>query len=152
MNLTHFDPFREIEQMLDRYSRGRPRMIGLEPGRADKITAADWHPLADVSEDASGYHIHAELPGVKKEDVELTVENGIIAIQGKRESKTEEGGKEKKYHRIERVYGSFSRSFKLPEDANVEAVSASYKDGVLEILIPKSEGRRSKSIQISSGG
>jgi HSP20 family protein len=117
-------------------------------GNAGKeaLTVAQWSPLVDITEDDKEYLIKAELPDMKKEDVRLTVENEVLAISGERKFEKEEKGK--KYHRVERAYGSFVRSFSLPEDADGSKVSADYKDGMLHVHLPKSEKAKPKAIEI----
>jgi HSP20 family protein len=100
----------------------------------------------DIKEDEKEYLIKAELPDMKKEDVRLTVENEVLAISGERTFEKEEKGK--KYHRIERAYGSFVRSFSLPEDADGGKVTAEFKDGMLHVHLPKSQKPKPKAIEI----
>lgn len=102
--------------------------------------------LVDITEDDKEYLIKAELPEIKKEDVKLTVQDNVLAISGERKYEKEE--KDKKYHRMERAYGSFLRSFTLPEDADGSKVAAEYKDGILTVHLPKSEKAKPKSIDV----
>ena len=140
------DPFKELEEMQNRLST----LFGRTPVRAEggkeEMTVAEWTPLVDITEDEKEYLIKAELPEVKKEDVKLTVNDNVLTITGERKYEKEEKGK--KYHRVERAYGSFMRSFTLPEDADEGKVSADYKDGVLKVHLPKSEKARPKSIDV----
>ena len=108
-----------------------------------------WSPLVDIIEDEKEYLIKAELPDMKKEDVRLTVENEVLAISGERTFEKKEKGK--KYHRVERAYGSFVRSFSLPEDADGSRVSADFKDGMLRVHLPKSQKAKPKAIEIKVG-
>lgn len=119
------------------------------PGHGGKeaLTVAQWSPLVDITEDDKEYLIKAELPGMKKEDVRLTVENAILAISGERTFEKEEQGR--KYHRIERAYGSFVRRFSLPEGADGSRVSADYTDGMLQVHLPKSQKAKSTAIEIT---
>ena len=110
---------------------------------------AQWSPLVDITEDEKEYLIKAELPDMKKEDVRLTVENDVLTISGERKFEKEEKGK--KYHRIERAYGSFVRSFSLPEDADGSKVTADFKDGMLHVHLPKSVKAKPKAIEIKVG-
>jgi HSP20 family protein len=112
----------------------------------ENMTVADWTPTVDISETDGEYVIKAELPEVKKEDVKVTVENGVLTLQGERRQEKEEKGK--RYHRIERSYGSFVRSFALPESVDEGGVKAEYKDGVLSLHIPKSERVKPKAIEV----
>jgi HSP20 family protein len=110
------------------------------------MTVAEWSPLVDITEDEKEYLIKAELPEMKKEDVKLRVENDVLTISGERKLEKEVTGK--RHHRIERSYGSFMRSFSLPEDADGSKVSADYKDGVLKVHLPKSEKAKPKAIEV----
>ena len=118
------------------------------PGHGGKeaLTVAQWSPLVDITEDEKEYLIKAELPDMKKEDVRLTVENAVLAISGERTFEKEEKGK--KYHRVERAYGRFVRSFSLPEEADGSKVSADFKDGMLQVHLPKSQKAKPKAIEI----
>jgi len=113
------------------------------------MTMAEWSPLVDISEDEKEYVIKAEIPEIKKEDVKLMVQDNVLTISGERKSEKEEKGK--KYHRVERTYGSFLRSFTLPEDADGSKVAAEYKDGMLNVRLPKSEKAKPKSIEVKVG-
>jgi HSP20 family protein len=118
-------------------------------GGKEALRVAQWSPLVDITEDEKEYLIKAELPDMKKEDVRLTVENDVVAISGERTFEKEEKGK--KYHRVERAYGSFVRSFTLPEDADGSKVSADFKDGMLQVHLPKSQKAKPKTIEIKVG-
>src|SRR5213080_862569 len=132
--LTRWEPMElaDVENRLSRFFGRRTTN-----GRED-ITIADWEPLADITEDDKEYVIKAELPDVKKEDVRVTVENGVLTISGERKFEKEEK-KKKKYHRIERAYGTFVRTFSLPDVADAGKVKAEFKNGVLTVHMPKSE-------------
>jgi len=148
--ITRWHPFQELEELENRlaaiFNRAPMRK---EIGKEEAITVAEWAPLVDISEDDKEYIIMADLPQVKKEGVKVTVENGVLAITGERTFEKEERGK--KYHRVERAYGSFTRSFTLPEDADPAKVSAVFKDGVLEVHLAKSEKAKPKSIEVKVG-
>jgi HSP20 family protein len=143
--LTKWNPFRELEEIQNRLGSlfGRTPVRGLGE---EAMTVSEWTPLVDITEDDKEYLIKAELPEVKKEDVKVTVENGSLTITGERKFEKEEKGK--KYHRIERAYGSFMRSFTLPEGAAGDKVSADFKDGVLKVHLPKSAEAKPKSIDV----
>jgi HSP20 family protein len=117
--------------------------------REENITVADWEPLVDVTEDDKEYVIKAELPEIKKENVKVTVEDGVLSIAGERKFEKEE--KDKKYHRIERAYGSFVRSFSFPDDADASKVNAEFKDGVLLVHLVKNEKAQPKTIEVKVG-
>jgi HSP20 family protein len=151
--LTRWEPFRaqwnpwkELEDVEKRLSAlwGRPQ--GKVEGQKEAISVAEWAPLVDITEDDKEYLIKAELPEIKKEDVKLTVQDNVLAISGERKYEKEE--QDKKYHRVERAYGSFLRSFTLPEDADGSKVAAEYKDGMLKVHLPKSAQVKSKSIEV----
>ena len=144
--MTRWNPFKDLEDMEKRLSTylGRPA-VRAEAGK-EAMTVAEWSPLVDIAEDDKEYLIKADLPEVKKEDVKLTVQDDVMTISGERKYEKEEKGK--KYHRVERAYGSFMRSFTLPEDADGSKVNAEYKDGVLNIHLPKSEKAKPKSIEV----
>src|SRR5437870_11131950 len=145
--LTRWEPFREMEDFQNRLSTlfGRPLRRTNGHGRED-ITLADWMPLADITEDDKEYLIKAELPEMKKEDVKVTVENGVLTISGERKFEQEE--KKRKFHRVERGYGTFMRSFTLPDDADFNKVNAQFKNGVLMVHVPKSERAQPKQIEV----
>jgi len=120
----------------------------LTPGmQAKPVVAPEWSPLVDISEDEREYLIKAELPEVKKEDVKVTSEAGRLTIMGER--KFENGEQGKKYHRVERAYGTFGRSFALPSDANAAKVTAEFKEGVLTVHLVKDEKAKPQQIEIT---
>ena len=132
----------EIEQRLSTFLRRPAR-----DGDREAVTIAEWTPLVDISEDQREYLVKAELPEIKKEDVHLTVQDNVLCISGERKSTQEEG---KTYHRVERAYGSFIRSFTLPDDTDATRVAAEYKDGILAIHVPKLEKVRPTSIDLKA--
>ena len=151
MTLVRWDPFRELEEMSDRLNRmvSRPSLPRTNGHGKEAMTVTDWVPSVDVSETEGEYQIKAEIPDVKKEDVKVTVEDGVLTIQGERKHEKEEKGK--KYHRVERSYGSFVRSFTLPDLVDEEKVRAAFKDGVLNLQLPKSEKAKPKAIEVTVG-
>lgn len=143
---TQLNPWRELEEVQKRLSAiwgGAPAKAG---GQKEAISVAEWSPLVDITEDEKEYLIKAELPDIKKDDVKLTVQDNVLAISGERKYEKEE--KDTKYHRVERAYGSFLRSFTLPEDADGSKVAAEYKDGILKVHLPKSAQVKPKSIEV----
>jgi len=154
MNLIRYEPkamnfplFREMEEMSDRLNRlfgtwTRPLGTKDEP-----LTVSDWTPSVDIQETENEYLVKAELPEIKREDVKVTVENGVLTLQGERKQEKEEKGK--KFHRIERSYGSFVRSFRLPDDVDESAVKAEFKDGMLNVTLPKSAQAKTKSTNVA---
>ncbi len=145
MTLVRWDPFRELEDMSERLNRMFTRPA-LRPSGKETLIVADWIPTVDISETDGEYLIKAELPEVRKEDVKVTVEDGVLTLQGERRQEKEEKGK--KYHRVERSYGSFVRSFTLPESIDESGVNAEYKDGVLSLHLPKTEKVKPKAIDV----
>ena len=144
--MTRWNPFKDLEDMGKRLlTYLEIPTVRTEAGK-EAMTFAEWSPLVDITEDEKEYLIKADLPEVKKEDVKLTVQDDVMCISGEREYEKEEKGK--KYHRVERAYGSFMRSFTLPEDADGSKVNAEYKDGVLNVHLPKSEKAKPKSIEV----
>lgn len=141
----HWNPWKDLEEMEKRLSTYL-RQPSRPEGDKEAMTVAEWSPLVDISEDDTEYLVKAELPEVKKEDVKLVVQDNVLSISGERKSEKEEKGK--KYHRIERAYGSFMRSFTLPEDADGTKVAAEYKEGILKVHVPKSEKAKPKSIEV----
>ncbi len=148
--LTTWDPFKELNELENRlatmFGRAPVRKSG---GKEEAMTVAEWAPLVDITEDEKEYLIKAELPEVKKDDVKVSVQDGILTISGERKSEKEE--KNKKFHRVEWAYGSFSRSFTLPEDADADKVAGDFKDGVLKVHVPKSEKAKPKKIEVKVG-
>lgn len=147
MNLVKWDPFRELEEVSNHLNR----IFGRTPARAETghemLAMADWTPSVDISETDTAYLIKAEIPGVKKEDIKVTIQDGMVTIQGERKMEKEE--KDKKFHRIERSYGSFMRSFSVPEDVEEGDVKAEFKDGMINVTLPKSGKPKAKSIEVS---
>jgi HSP20 family protein len=141
----HWNPWKDLEDMEKRLS-SLFRQPSRTDGEKEAMTMAEWSPLVDISEDEKEYLVKAELPEVKKEDVKLTVQDNVLSISGERKSEKEEKGK--RYHRVERAYGSFLRSFTLPDDADGTKVVAEYKDGLLMVHVPKSEKAKPKSIEV----
>ena len=106
----------------------------------------EWIPAFDISENDKEYVVSAELPGIDIKDVDITISDGILSVKGEKKHETEDKGEN--YHRIERHYGSFHRSFRIPGRVESDKVDASYKDGILKVLLPKAEGTETKKIDI----
>ena len=143
MALIKWDPFRELDALNERV--GRPIM-----GRSwdNALSTTAWNPSVDIFENGNEVVIKAELPGMDAKDIEVTLENNVLMLKGER--RFEKEAKEENYHRVEREYGSFSRSFALPTLVNGDRVSAEYKDGVLKIVLPKKEEIKPKPIKIAA--
>jgi HSP20 family protein len=143
MSLIRWEPFGDVDTLFNRlvpssYARLAPT------GNGRKL---DWSPSADISETDKEFVIRAELPAVKKEDVQVTYDEGVITIKGERKQQKDE--KTEKYHRVESFYGSFERSFSLPEYVNAETIRCESKDGILTVYIPKMETIKNKPKQIT---
>jgi HSP20 family protein len=141
-----WNPLREMEEApqnrFNRFFLGDfPNRMG--SGEIPSLAVADWSPEVDISEDDHGYLLKADLPEMKKDDVTVTVEDGILSVSGERKSEKED--QKKKFDRIER---SFRRSFTLPEDADSTKVTAEFRDGVLKVHLPTTPIARSKAIEV----
>ncbi len=147
-NLIRRDPFFELTSLQDRVNQlfnqafGGFEGLGLE----QPLTSASFLPPVDISEDEHNITLQAEIPGVKQEDLAITLENNVLTITGERKFKDEE--KKDNYHRIERRYGKFTRSFTLPASVDAQNVNATFENGVLNIALPKREEFKPKQITI----
>ncbi len=142
--LLRWNPLNELNEMQSRLSTLFGRSAG--PNDDRPLGLPDWSPLVDVTEDDQEFLIKAELPEVKKEDVKVRIEEGMVRISGERHFDNEEKGR--KYHRVERAYGSFERSFAIPEACKPDELTAEYKDGMLTLHIPKSKDAAPKVIEV----
>ncbi|MFI5323072.1 MAG: Hsp20/alpha crystallin family protein [Thermodesulfobacteriota bacterium] len=143
MEIVRWDPWREIADKFDRYTRavGQP-----QAGSQEVIATGDWAPRVDIAETDEAFVIKAEIPEVNKEDVKVTVDNGVLTIRGERKQEKEEEGK--KFHRVERYYGRFARSFTLPDNVDETKIKASFKDGMLNLQIQKTGKAKPKVIEV----
>ncbi|WP_286714187.1 Hsp20/alpha crystallin family protein [Marinobacter sp. tcs-11] len=146
-NITRWNPISEFEDMMNRYNRmfGLAGTNGEREGK-DLFSRSDWAPAVDIKETPEAFMVEAELPGMSKDDVKVTVHDGVLTIQGER--KSEEETKDKKLHRIERFYGSFMRRFTLPDNVDENSVKANFKDGLLTLSIQKAEPKEPKAIEV----
>ena len=144
MNLTRWEPFYAMDKMFNRL----PGLFSYGPrlGAAEYFDF-DWSPAVDISETDKEYLIRAALPAVKKEDVKVTCENGMLTLSGER--RKEEQQKGEKFHRVESFYGNFSRCFELPNTVDAEAISAEAKDGVLTVHVPKTKAEAKRLAKIA---
>ena len=115
--------------------------------QGEEVSTRTWLPPVDIQETEDGYRFNAELPGLTKDDIEITLENNVLRLSGER--KLEKEAKKESFHRIERTYGAFSRSFTLPARVDAEKVQAAFENGVLTIMVPKAEQARPRKISIS---
>lgn len=142
MNMTRWNPFKEMEDFFN-----TQRSLAQRPSYEGMVTA-DWSPSVDITEDKEAFLIKAELPEVKKEDIKVSVDKGVLTLSGER--KTEE--KDEKKHRIERFYGSFTRSFALPDNVDVNNINAEYKEGMLYLNLLKTAEAKPRSLEIDIKG
>ena len=142
MSLIRWDPFREFNTLPARYGG----FLGNNWDLPMSTTA--WNPSVDVFENENEVVFKAELPGMNAKDIEVKLENNVLTLKGERQFEKET--KEENYHRVEREYGTFSRSFALPTAVNGDKVTAEYKDGVLKIILPKKEETKPKPIRIAA--
>ncbi|MFZ2507800.1 MAG: Hsp20/alpha crystallin family protein [Steroidobacteraceae bacterium] len=148
MALIRWEPFRDLDEF---FTRLNPYFGRLQPGRpalesASQADPVSWAPAANISETDAEYLIKAELPEVSRDDVKVTVDDGVITISGERRNSLEH--KDEKQHRIESFYGAFSRSFRLPEDADVDRIQAESKNGILKVRVPKKPAARARTVEV----
>ena len=151
MSLVRWNPARELATWpsdLFGIQREMNKMFdGVFRGAGDEdYSFSSWTPAVDIVEHDDEYLVKVELPGVNKEEVKLTLENNILTIRG--EKKQEKETKKENYHRVERSYGSFQRSFTLPAAVKSDKIDASYKDGILTVSLPKAEEAKPKQIEV----
>jgi HSP20 family protein len=146
MKLTRWDPMRELDDMTMRLSRMFAQLPSRLSGGDGDGLFADWAPAIDVQETDQEYLIKADLPDVKREDVKVAIEDGVLAVEGERRQEKEE--KETKFHRVERSYGRFVRRLAMPTDIDPQKVAADFKNGVLSIHLPKSAAAKPRAIDV----
>ena len=150
--MTRWDPFQDLRSAQDEMAQMSPMLahaLGLhgQPQGSDRATA--WAPALDISERKDAYLVTVELPGVEADDLEITMEDGLLTIQGERHFAHDSS--EQQFHRIERRYGAFRRSITLPAQVQAEQIEASFDNGVLQIVVPKMEEATPKRIQVRPG-
>ena len=147
MSLIQWNPLREMDDLFGQFnhSLSRQRVARFEGGR-ETMTIAEWAPTVDISETDAEYLIKVELPEVNKKDVKVSVHEGVLTIQGER--KMERETKDRKYHRVERAYGRFARSFVLPENVDESSIGATHDNGVLNVRLGKVEEAKPRSIEV----
>ena len=146
MNLVRWDPFRELEDVSARLNRLLTQPLARRLADDGGTLLADWAPAIDVQETDGEYLVKADLPEVKKEDVTVEMQNGMLSVRGERHQEKEEKGK--KFHRIERAYGRFERRLAVPADVDAQKVAAEFKDGVLKVHLPKSATAKPKTVAV----
>ena len=149
MNIVKYDPFRELRSLQDEMTR---LFTGVAPAQfnREEMTHGAWAPSVDIFEDKDRLILEAELPGMNRDDFEISVENNVITLRGERkfEKKTEGDN----YHRVERSYGSFTRSFTLPQTVTADGATADFENGVLRVSLPKREETKARRIEITGTG
>jgi HSP20 family protein len=146
--LTRFQPFREVASLQDRVNRLFRESYN-NAGSDESLTTSTFAPAVDVYEDEHKVTLKIEVPGIEEKDIDVRVENNTLTVHGERKIEKEE--KEENYRRVERHYGSFTRSFTLPTTVDTENVSANYDKGVLKINLPKKAEAKPKQIKVSVG-
>jgi len=142
--VSSWTPFRDLFNMQRELGRVFEGLFSESEGISPEVSL--WLPRVDVTENKESYVIKAELPGVNKENVKITLHDGVLTLKGEKKQEKEE--KDTNYHRVERSYGSFERSFTLPTGVRSEKIDASFKDGVLSITLPKAEESKPKEIEV----
>jgi HSP20 family protein len=145
MSITRWDPFRNVATLQEQVNRLFENSA--QAGRADNSALTSWAPAVDIYETENELVLKADLPELNEKDLDIRVENNMLTIRGER--KFEQKVKEENYLRIERTYGSFSRSFALPNTVNTEAIKAEYKNGVLSVELPKRAESKPKQVKIN---
>jgi HSP20 family protein len=140
------DPFRDLTSIQERMNQIFEDALARSRGRDEGLRTGMWTPAVDIYEKNDTVVVKAELPGVEKDQISVEVKDGILTLRGER--KFEREVKEESYHRIERSYGTFLRSFSLPVSVNQEQVKATFRDGVLEVELPKKENAKPKQIKV----
>jgi len=143
--LVTWDPYRDVRSLADRVNR----IFGAVGTQRDEESLGNWMPPVDIAEDKDKIVLTAELPGFKEDQIEVQMEGGVLTLRGERRFEEEKEGRN--YHRVERSYGQFTRSFTLPNNVDKEKVQATFRDGLLQIELPKREEAKPRQIKISSG-
>ncbi|PYV91628.1 MAG: molecular chaperone [Acidobacteria bacterium] len=147
MTLARWDPFRDLVALQDRMNRLFDESVRNVRTGDEALSSATWSPAVDIYETANEVVVKAELPEVNQSDIDIQVENNTLTLRGER--KFDKETKQENFHRIERAYGVFSRSFTLPSTVDQERIKADYKDGILRISLPKREASKPKQIKVA---
>ncbi len=148
MAIVRWDPFRDVMSLQERMNELFERTMRRRAEEEEGLAPRAWSPAVDIYETDEKMVIKAELPGLKKEDIDIEVRDNTLTLKGER--KFEKEIKQENYHRVERAYGSFQRSFTLPGTVKQEAIEASFRDGILEVSLPKAEEAKPKQIKIQA--
>jgi len=143
MSIVRWNPFREMDDLFDRHNLGALMSRDMPRGL---LNEGEWSPKVDIIETEKNFNLKMEIPEVSKDDVKIAVEQGVLTISGERKSEKEEEGKT--FHRVERYHGMFKRSFYLPDNCDQGHVDATFKDGMLNVVIPKIENPKKKAIEV----
>jgi HSP20 family protein len=143
-SITRWDPFHNLSTLQDQVNRLFQSSF---PARSDNSALTTWAPAVDIYETENELVLKADLPGISEKDLDVRVENNMLTVRGER--KFEQQVKEDNYLRVERSYGSFSRSFSLPNTVNTEAIKAEYKNGVLQVVMPKRAESKPKQVKVN---
>ena len=146
VDLVSWDPYREFRGMAERFNR---IFTPSTSRRDEEMSLGSWLPPVDIAEEKDRILMTAELPGFKPEDIQIQMEGGVLTLRGERKFEDEKDGRN--YHRVERSYGQFVRSFTLPNNVDRERIRADFRDGLLEIDLPKREEAKPRQIRIGSG-
>ena len=150
--MMRWDPFQDLRSAQDEMAQMSPMLahaLGLQGQPQGSGTATAWAPALDISERKDAYLVTVELPGVEADDLDITLEDGLLTIQGERHFAHDSS--EQQFHRVERRYGAFRRSITLPAQVQAEQIEASFDNGVLQIVVPKMEEAKPKRIQVRPG-
>jgi len=147
MAIVRWRPMRDMMNVQDEMNRLFDRFFGKELWDEDEqLSQMNWFPVVDIKENKDEFTVFAELPGMNKEDVHITFTDGKLVVEGERKKEQEEN--EANYHRVERSYGKFCRTFQLPSGIQANKIAADFKDGILKIKLPKSEEVKPKEIEV----
>ncbi|MEQ1604063.1 MAG: Hsp20/alpha crystallin family protein [Pyrinomonadaceae bacterium] len=146
MNIVRYDPFRELRSLQDEMTR---LFTGVAPANVsrDEMLGGAWSPKVDIFENKDHLVLEAELPGLNKDDFELSFENNVLTLKGERKFEKKTEGEN--YHRVERAYGAFTRSFTLPQTVTAEGAKADFNDGILSVSLPKREDTKARKIEVT---
>jgi HSP20 family protein len=150
MNIVRYDPFRELRGLQDEMTRLFSGVASGTGSNEESMARGNWFPKVDIFENKDHLVLEAELPGMTQDDFDLSFENNVLTLKGERkfEKKTDEGN----YHRVERSYGSFARSFTLPQTVTAEGAQAEFENGILHVSLPKREEVKARKIEITGSG
>jgi HSP20 family protein len=149
MNIVKYDPFRELRGLQDEMTR---LFTGVMPasGNREEMTHGTWAPSVDIFEDKDRLVLEADLPGMTRDDFDISVENNVITLRGERKFEKKADGEN--YYRVERSYGSFTRSFTLPQTVTADGATAEFENGILHVSLPKREETKARKIEITGTG